>query len=100
MPADVEARRLGRASVDGTIVRAAIELAHKLGLRTVAVGVELDEPSDDRRCRSVLAGEEPVGVGEAATADEGSDGAIEEEGRDHDRGEGGEGERPAEAGGR
>ena len=43
MPAAVDARRLGRASVDGTIVRAAIELAHKLGLRTVAVGVELDE---------------------------------------------------------
>ena len=34
---------LGANYVDGTIVRATIELAHKLGLLTVAVGVELDE---------------------------------------------------------
>jgi diguanylate cyclase (GGDEF)-like protein len=34
---------LGSNYVDGTIVRAAIELAHKLGLLTVAVGVEHDE---------------------------------------------------------
>jgi diguanylate cyclase (GGDEF)-like protein/PAS domain S-box-containing protein len=34
---------LGANYVDGTIVRATIELAHKLGLVTVAVGVELDE---------------------------------------------------------
>lgn len=34
---------LGSNYVDGTIVRAAVELAHKLGLLTVAVGVENDE---------------------------------------------------------
>ena len=34
---------LGNNYVDGTIVRATIELAHKLGLLTVAVGVEHDE---------------------------------------------------------
>lgn len=34
---------LGSNYVDGTIVRATVELAHKLGLLTVAVGVEHDE---------------------------------------------------------
>lgn len=44
---------LGANYVDGTIVRAALDLAHKLGLVSVAVGVETDEQRhrlDQLRC--------------------------------------------------